>query len=976
MNIAAPIFRGGLPILVAEAIDVYKNFIEVHFSNDILKKSLDNEKNLEWTTVTYVTSNLREAIKLSSDPNALIKFMRSPHGEKNVNSFGPDNDNFKMKTYANRTNRTDAIYSYKFSKKFKFKPSKKKNLYLILAVVMAPIGGRAGVSWLTRETVMAKGLVPLKTNLFTLAEASPRFGSVGNIYPGPAHLQGNNVMAGATHISAPHPLLGVRPMTNQKVRDLRVIDEMRSIDLINQNPGTRTFSYTSEILYNRNSAGILNGYFTFNLNTYSRYGSKYGGVYSNQQSLSSVLSIKDINIYRRRVSEQHLTNKLTPGISITCGPPNKTGAAWVASLGSGAQFVNTRSVSQTFVQIAFVDEGVADFSGGTYEYAAEIIFNDETGNALKHIVSQLKAFLKTYKQTDSVRDAVVMLNYYVASVSFILGAKAFKTSALNWRKNLAALVHPLYSTTTTRALLRSIIEDYISRLNALTSSGPPTKAHGIATKNYESQIYHIGAQAPERYIKIFKETFTIRQARNIGINYLDNIIRNKKTVFPMLPLQAYKTRTEAEAKKYQVSNPRAASIDKYSYLSPQAINLGNDFLETTDFELETEKFLKVMKKNPSLIEMDLELQKSQFNDKMDILASAGISVTPLRVDIKDLANKSAMVTPKIIDSSWYFASDSGFILADTENTLSDSALSIIVTDRESDQRQRVTDSAFENNLINNIIGGLVGPPVATGIARIPNSLAYDATSAALTTMRNGATLANPIPSRSLISNGTNKNGGSLQHHDHGVSTDTQEDELLGATINSVSSNINFGLVTRVEILQPQRNNPSGRWITLTEQKFDSLLQNRSAVICRLVSPGAVVNTIGAFDKELWPPLTSVFILGNLVSRRKFIGFQTRLNQILESFDNENDNMIVNVAGRQSGRPTNPAPDGMIGLGGWGDSYYCRSIPFLGPSRLSAGPAWEEGGSGARRPTAPRTGLRVEGGMSGPSSGGSTSGGGY
>lgn len=813
MAISLGPYQRGLPFLTIQDIRFDVNpeneyLLTVGLSNEKIVKTGKRQRDMSFGNFIYFSSDKTEIDAITSDLPTLIETIK--RNPKNKYFFNVGEKDFKYKADAEGGGK---IYSFFHQKQFKLKQT--PALY-VLACIFVEGRNNFVIGNVTKETILSNSLSPVTANVYSLAETVEAYGSINSVWPGSAHIQNNQVMAGNTHVATQHPNLSRTGVFNVRLKDLRVVQAARALSFdFTSAPET----YFSSLTLSRGQSGAINGSFTFNLFNFAKNNSKLGGLIDNQTSLLAAVSIKDIIIYQRIVGRDAKGNSLTPGVSELCGLKEANPFKKVASLNSNCQIVQNINENQAeYYEIFFLDDTTTEINAGQAEYKAEIILDDNTDKLVVDSISPLKRNLKMISDVKQIADDPDVYDDiivdYLASVRSIFGNSPFSTfSTLFWRKNLLSLINqfnPNYDSD--KYLFLSIMRDYVSKLEDIVAQYAPSESK---IKN-DSKIYRSKKDRLLRAIKEFKETYQFVGTRSYGFDYIDITIGENKKVVPDISFNAYRERTSTEVSKYEIINTQVATLNPYGFLSPTALNITPNPMRVSaaSSSIANDKVLPIVSNKVSS-KRGFEVNKNltSGNQKRDIFSSLGVGFRENKIPLREnLANGKRAL--RVIDSEEYLSATSEFVY---ETKPSDAVSGSRQTNIGFEKISSIFNSSLSNKLIDNTITLFNSPTVITN-----------------TEMLDGSPASQKL---------------------------NEQSDIL-ETSTAATKAINFNSVARVHYLDSYdslKGVGEQNWKLLTEQKYNDAQQRSQALVCKLVK---VSDAIGTGDILEIEPMSSLFVLGS------------------------------------------------------------------------------------------------------------------
>ncbi len=561
------------------------------------------------------------------------------------------------------------------------------------------------------EVIMEKAVAPLTATIFMLEKEMTGYGNRHDVWGGAVHRnpRGKGIMAGAHHSGDDHPSLEAKTVSNQKIQDLRFLNDVARLqftasknksqvlsqrerkDLEKAGKVVNTPSMVSDCSYSRTMDNKLKIGFAIDYGRLAKENTRLGYFIQNALALSSCFEIENIRLYRRRVLPNIQPNELTPGKMNICGSnaavsPEKL----VGSLKSGtiqrlAHAGNTRNVWR-FVA---TDEEMADQHRGDFEYTVLIDMVDLTTTAASTISTMLSKEISEYNKFLSAADSMgakgfnitgrlkrdkvflkemnkeweSLINCYITAVTFFFGPAAFgQLGSMAWRKNLIAMVNPSNGDILSMKRVSEIVSQFNTNLRMLFA--PPTTALSSTAFSVRSRM---GSQSNVRrkvmLEHIFRSNYSRTTSASTGTDYLDNtLVEPKANTYANMTYDTFLQRINNEMAKYAVPRPNDPGINKFGFLSPARLFSGGSVVETSTAKLAQEVGNGILN---ATLAPDLNADAfvpdnssdAVYNDQINsILGFSDIAMVP---NTKPLAE--IVATPKPM---FKFTLGSSFFLAD------------------------------------------------------------------------------------------------------------------------------------------------------------------------------------------------------------------------------------------------------------------------------------------------------------------------
>ena len=710
------------------------------------------------------------------------------------------------------------------------------------------------------EPIMLNGVAPTTTYLYWLAESFPRSGKKGEAWTGPVHRRARKWRkqdrlgewaAGKESWTRPQPRLKRTKVSNQKIKDLRLLEQIEDLDIDNfvvnmRNINKKNFRnyerikqslgkrYFSSRRYSRSSTGDFKILFSMDYDAFINDNCKFAGLFTNKESLKSCYGINEIVVFRERVNFDAAGSSLTDDIVVTRDDMFQWSPKMIGSLAKGNITVLDID-DDTFLDILINDASMRDEGPNKYQYTVNFEFVDKSARVLTKIVRRLQrnfaefeSFMSKFeglgkrnfdveeylrvnaKVIKSDDSWLKLINEFLASIWFIFGSSGFgDQNPITWKKNLTTMVNPMSATEQTLGEFTETIKDYITDLQRIVEEA----VVGQSDKKLNVRSGISRGNNLVRKIKLTHEPRVVKKsaANGIGFDYLGigRYVEESDTGLSRLSYEQTTTRMFNEMNKYQVQNPNALSINKYGFLSPQRIHTPYEIQDTFADQLELADGLVILDSNlnPGMNEFTSEGPVGEESIKVSLmtslLGSAAITLEPLSVDLTSYieGRKDPEEDDQSADSDNYFDPTTFPISGEyLENQASGS--SHVEFARLQAQQRKV--KALESDLAERLVDGVAQKFIPPRIRRTRN-------------IRGSLALAK-----------------------------IWEDPDAFRDLNSFERDINYNSIVRIQVLAGYRDGDirRARWRTLTQNRFNELQEEGKAAICRLkrcpsvTSPGS------------------------------------------------------------------------------------------------------------------------------------------
>tara|TARA_Y100000034_G_scaffold135784_1_gene209100 strand:- start:107 stop:3157 length:3051 start_codon:yes stop_codon:yes gene_type:complete len=751
------------------------------------------------------------------------------------------------------------------------------------------------------ETIMKRGKPSSTTSLFILDEAVDGVGEEGEVWAGPVHLQGSSYIAGQRPGEKESAKLKRVKVSNQKVRDLRLLKDIENFDLDNfvvnakniNKTNVRNFErvrdmvgkrYFARMYYSRNTTGEFKLWMAMDYDAFINDHCRLANVFTNKASLRSCYSVDNVTVFRQKRARHDEGSKLASQLTAESQTKVLEPVVRIADLKKG-NIVAFDTANDNFINFLINDVQMEDSEINIYEYTVHFEFIDRTALVVQKIVDRLRddftsfqSFLSNFeglgkKNFDTqeylrVNAKVIksddswlnLINEFLASVWFLFGKTGFgNQSPVLWKKNLTTMVNPNSATEESLRKFTEMIQEYINDLRYLVSASPVGRS--AAKFSARSKISRGG-----NLIKRIKYTHTPRRVRkrsenNVGFDYLGVGIHAVEShrALTTFDYDALVKRLNVELRKYQVGNPNVTEINKFGFLSPYNLYTPYEVQSTNRAGLELSDGLVILdnRVNPginlfaadgAIADLDVKLAKMQ-----GIHGSAGITVAPLREGLNSYieARKRPASDQKQVPALDYLDPD-GFPF---EITGKESAVS---GSQEAQffhlQGDRALIRALEGPLSEQLLDGVAQnfiPPQPTNVRAVKGSLAL-------------------------------------------ARVHQNVDEFLN--LNSFERDINYNSLRKIEFLDGYRGKDirRPRWSILTEGRLKEMREEGSTVMCRLRRCPPMTSPGNAYELSSFNYL---FVIGvDLFENAQIIkaNYRSRYNRYLQRLARLDKSSVTNI----------------------------------------------------------------------------------
>ena len=756
------------------------------------------------------------------------------------------------------------------------------------------------------ERVLIDNVAPILGSVYTLKDTVAGYGREGDYWTGAVHLHpSQGYMTGVRHTADRHPRLKKQLVSNQKIKDLRLLKIAQNLDAsklvaqsadinskiiqVNNQAVKVNFgkSYFSNFHFSRGSNNSAKIYFALDEKRLFADYAKFASLFSNKKSLFSTMEVKNITIYRKRVKSADTATKLTPGAAVDSNTAFYSARKYVGSFENNAvTYLNLTNLPRNGTRNVFViDNGMTEATAGVYEYTVEVDIIDNSPTALKLVVTKLEDALTAFdayvskfngdyrknfdtttyvrmnskglKKDDSWKELV---NAYITSIMFVFGQKAFGTmSSLNWKKNLLAMANPMSADASDVQTLRKIVFDFTSNLKSITD--PPSVQGSEEAFSVKKSVDQISPQRRRNtYSYVIPDKYERTSAANLGFEYLRDEDVVISSGLPVVSYASYATRISTEVSKYKSTNTNDPGLNTYGFLSPYRIITPTNTIGTLT-PLKTSMGLDLLQARldspgrPNDFLGATQNAEVQSAGTQNVLDNSSITVVPLVSSLRVVINQEGQESTTN-NSTNYLNEESDFNTANDYLVAAASGSTEDMAARKAAHAHR--DKVFQNPAVTKIIsqaGNQFKKPALTNTQVIQGSMAYQA----------------------IVNAPAN---------------------VLG--MNSFQRNINFNSLVKVQYLSGYKKLPGLpglkelNWQLLTQEVYDTARANNLTLLCECVEIESITNTQNLFALR---PYNQLFLMGDNVStsQPKAASFQSQL-QGVQNFTKSQDSQVqVNMS---------------------------------------------------------------------------------
>ena len=772
------------------------------------------------------------------------------------------------------------------------------------------------------ETVMKNGKTGLTTAVYTFADTpNPEYGKKGQVWAGPVNAaysaKGSLLLAskalGRWNWDEDHPRLNQQIISNQKVIDLRFLNDIKNLSFTSSEEKLKTLSskqrkdlekikkvvkvpgQISDCSYSRTPDNAIRGIFSMDYDRLAKERTRLGRFIQNKNALASCFQIENIRVFRTRVDPVSLEpNDLTPG-RISPRGANATIApeTFVGSLADGTvKSIDVQSSRSSIRTLVISDDSLGSTTMGSYEYKIIVDMVDMSVSAISHIARTLPRFLSAYNKYISLADKSgtpganvaarmkrnatrmssasqswkKLINSYMTAIEFIYGPVAFGTAgSLVWRKNLIAMANPANADIKSIQTVYEIINNFNTNLQRVFKVA--TKGNDDTPFNARSKISAQSSGRRHVVIEhIFRSNYEAKTTFQEGTDYLDNDrTTNNEGNLTNISYQDYEFRIVDEMNKFEVPRPNAPGVNKYGFLSPWRLNTHGSSVDVYTKFMPEEAGNGVLSSNLNPNAKIMSLVRSNSNDDVfdveveDLLAVSDVSLTSPRRSLKEILAHPEPVKEK--------TSGVGKFLNNIKITkdIVDTKAAISGSQAQKIKRSKPRKKAIKKS------------PLAK---RIVSARAF-----------NFRKLPRPIFGSAGL--------GSLA-----IAALQQEPSNVDNN-SSFGNSINFNSLMEVQYFDGYRmvdgalNLNAPLWRTLNQAKFKQFQEKDESVLCRLQS---VTKAFKIPSNYSLPGYENLFILGNREPAETSINYAggTYLNvidNIYAALKNDSKNVALNIEDR-------------------------------------------------------------------------------
>ena len=694
-----------------------KIFVGIVSSKLYLEKLLQN------------TATLQNAIGTGTPPPGLKRYLLG------VSQGSPD-PRFALAQDTGRViNKQNTVDSLSYS--LKCRDIGTGNLNILIVPYIPPTqSSRRGIKrakplldgWALEPLLIGTRTSP-QSSIYTLDETMKGYGKKGDIWPGPVHYMTSTgrYMAGPRHRRGGHPALNVIYTQNRKVKDLRPLRRIKSETFPSDvdDPRALRKGDFSPLLISRHRDNSTHLVFRINMLNIAKRNTPFRNLFPSDSHLLSAWGVDDIILYRRRVENRPLNNRLTGAPLGNRVYPYDLREIYIASAAKGT----LKSLGGFGAQMALIalDEGMKNISDGLYRYGIKVMMKNTAAEGLLNIIKVLEqefARFKRYIKRSQMRGAYdehrrQFTDKFIANEELngdwrrIIGVFASTRQNIvgspNWSGHLWPLINPATATPRTIGESQETIEKFIASVNEILK--PSLVANSESTQNFKSKIDWGDHQRHSLVLKHdFNDAYDASIPVGCGLVYVENFTTD---------YGAWRSRIAQEVSLYSQANPAAPGTNPYKALSPLRISLPPVNIPVqSGMDLDDSLRILVAKKNPN-VELGLDFGpirntlKEVTSYKETLINTEGVSLEPLRVTLKEYQQsiRPAMANEALISSADKLGDESKFVNDNTSDLEQISGSTSIHYKGQTTKNENKYRSHLAMQILNQIAYGYDNPKV-------------------------------------------------------------------------------------------------------------------------------------------------------------------------------------------------------------------------------------------------------------------------
>jgi len=683
-------------------------------------------------------------------------------------------------------------------------------------------------------------------------------------------------MAGAEHREDVHPVLEPKRVSNQKVQDLRFLNDIAKLQFTASQNKSRVLSVrqrkdlekagkvvsvpskVSDCTYSRTMDNQLKIAFAIDYSRLVKENTRLGYFIRNPLVLTSCFQVENIRLYRTRVLPNIQPNELTPGKINICGSSaSQSPEKLVGSLKDGTiQLVTFAGNTGTVKNFVCTDKEMAQQHRGDFEYKVHIDMVDSTTTAAASISNKLSKELSEYNKFLSAADMMgekgfdlkerlkrdkylkelnkeweSLINCYMTAVTFFFGTTAFgQLGSLAWRKNLISMVNPINGDIRAMRRVSEIVSEFNTNLRMLFAPpSTPTSATAFSVRSRMGSQSNVTRKVMLEHV--FRSNYSRTAAAATGTDYLDNTLSApSENSYTNMTHDAFLKRVNNELEKYSVPRPNDPGINKFGFLSPARLFSGGSVVETSTAKLVQDIGNGILNAslapdpNSDASVPDNSSDKVYTQEINSILGFSDIAMVPNTTPLADIVSSPEPVGQFTIASTFFLAG--GTIGTSFNKDSPDSKTATSGSNMQTmmvsfPRTMQIGGSLAASFFVNRKASGFKATPPFIANPNMQGSIAAEAATQMPSSTESNSAFGNSVNFNSIVE---------IQYFD-------------GYTVTNGVVNLNAPV-----------------WRTMTKDVYEKSRQQNSAMLCR-----TLLTTKSLQMKNLYalPEYDSLFILGDV-----------------------------------------------------------------------------------------------------------------
>ncbi len=764
------------------------------------------------------------------------------------------------------------------------------------------------------EVIMHKGEVPLTATEFVLKEQLEGYGNRDDVWGGPLHIGPSGaLMAGAEHREDVHPVLEPKRVSNQKVQDLRFLNDIAKLqftasqnksqvlsvrqrkDLEKAGKVVSVPSKVSDCTYSRTMDNQLKIAFAIDYDRLVKENTRLGYFIRNPLVLTSCFQVENIRLYRTRVLPNIQPNELTPGKINICGTStSQSPEKLVGSLKDGTiQLITFAGNTSTVKNFVCTDKEMSQQHRGDFEYKVYIDMVDSTTTAATSISNKLSKELSEYNKFLSAADMMgekgfdlkerlkrdkylkelnkeweSLINCYMTAVTFFFGTTAFgQLGSLAWRKNLISMVNPINGDIRAMRRVSEIVSEFNTNLRMLFAPpSTPTSATAFSVRSRMGS--QSGSSRKVMLEHVFRSNYSRTTSAATGTDYLDNTLSQpSENSYTNMTHDAFLKRVNNELEKYSVPRPNDPGINKFGFLSPARLFSGGSVVETSTAQLVQDIGNGILNAslapdpNSDASVPDNSSDKIYTQQINSILGFSDIAMVPNTTPLADIVSSPEPVNKFTIGSSFFLAG--GTIGTSFNKDSPDSKTAASGSNMQTmtvafPRTMQIGSSLAASFFVNRRASGFRATPQFAPSPNMEGSIAAEAATQMPSNTESNSAFGNSVNFNSIVE---------IQYFD-------------GYTVTNGVVNLNAPI-----------------WRTMTKDAYEKSRQQNSAMLCRTL---LTTKSLQMENLYALPEYDSLFILGNVnntdPSSITNSSWKSIYESILKQMKVETKNVALNIGG--------------------------------------------------------------------------------